>query len=103
MPTTVITSPDADFVVGNNHRFINAPLKDGVDNTWSQVYLILINPHGTVSEKTCTASGSDWYYDTLSTDLATAGLWTRRWRCVASGIDNQDSDIRFSVVSRQGA
>jgi len=99
--STYRLSPGGESPAGT----LTALKKDGStwDLTGAAVELFFKKPDGSFqAAKTATisnASGGIAYYDTLTTDLDTAGIWYRSWRVSQSGVVLESEPIEFEVLA----
>lgn len=82
----------ATVYTGDTVRLRLTATKDGAawDLTGATVILRLVSPAGVASSKSATISSAASgvaHYDTLTTDLPSAGTWLAQWLISQSGLD----------------
>lgn len=91
------------LVIGSTYRFRLTATKDGTtwDLTTATVVLYLKKPDGTVLTKSASilsGPAGTAYFDCATTDLDTAGLWSRSWKVTDGSVVVESEPVLFLVI-----
>lgn len=91
------------MVVGNTYKFRLTATRDGAawDLTGATVTMALRNPAGIAAIKSASvtnAAGGIVEYNSIISDIATSGIWSRSWEITQGTIVQESPIVSFSVT-----
>lgn len=91
------------LVIGSTYRFRLTATRDGSvwDLSTATIVLYFKKPDGTILTKSASlisGPAGTAYFDCATTDLDTAGLWSRSWKVTDGAVVVESEPILFLVI-----